>query len=67
MVCVYGARRAADGWHSRYPETLEEIGLARGQSSARVFWHPKRCMMSSVHGDDFTTAGSKNALDRFKD
>ena len=33
---------------------------------ACVFWHPDRQLICSVHGDDFTTGGPKEALDWFK-
>ena len=56
VVHTYGTRRAADGWHSEYSEALEEMGFIRGQSSACVFWHPERQLITSVHGDDFSTA-----------
>ena len=42
------------------------MGFVRGQSSACVFWHPEWKLISSVHGDDFTTAGPKGSLDLFK-
>lgn len=66
LVHMYGTRRAADGWHTESSEALEELGFVRGQSSACVFWHPERHVISSVHGDDFVTAGTKAALDWFK-
>lgn len=66
LVHMYGTRRAADGWHSECSDALEELGFIRGQSSACVFWHPDRCLISSVHGDDFTTAGPKENLDWFR-
>ena len=66
LVHMYGTRRAADGWHSEYSDTFEEMGFERGQSSACVFWHKEKSIITSVHGDDFTTAGPKSALDWFK-
>ena len=64
---MYGTRRAADGWHCEYSDTLEELGFVRGQSSACVFWHPSRHLRCSVHGDDFTTTGPKESLDWFRE
>ena len=66
LVHLYGTRRAADGWHNECSDTLENMGFTRGQSSACVFWHKERHLMSSVHGDDFTTSGPKKSLDWFK-
>ena len=65
-VHMYGTRQAADRWHCEYAEALEEMGFQRGTSSACVFWHPTKHLISSVHGDDFTTAGSKSSLDWFR-
>ena len=42
------------------------MGFERGASSACVFWHKEKQLISSVHGDDFTTAGPKSALDWFR-
>ena len=64
---MYGTRRAADGWHCEYSETLENMGFRRGTSSACVFWHPERQLICFVHGDDFTTGGPKKSLDWFKE
>ena len=66
-VHMYGTRRAADGWHCEYSETLEEMGFQRGVSSACIFWHKERQLISDVHGDDFTTGGPKRELDRFRE
>ena len=63
---MYGTRPAADGWHSEFSDTLEDMGMVRGISSACVFRHPDRGLMCSVHGDDFTTVGPKKHLDWFK-
>ena len=65
-VFMYGTRAAADGWHCEYSDTLEEIGFAMGQSTACVFAHGERRIVSSVHGDDFTTVGTNRELDWFK-
>ena len=63
---MYGTRWAADGWQDEYSSTLVELGFSQGVSSACVFSHPKRRIMVSVHGDDFTAAGPKNELDWFE-
>ena len=64
-VHMYGTRPAADGWHSEYSGTMEDLGFIIGVSSACVFRHPGLHLVSSVHGDDFTTAGPKSSLDKF--
>ena len=64
-VHMYGTRRAADGWHCEYSESMEDIGFGVGQSSACVFRHATMHLVASVHGDDFTTTGPKSSLDWF--
>ena len=58
-VHMYGTRAAADGWHGEYSSTLRNMGFVRGDVSACVSHHPQRDVTTSVHGDDFTTCGSK--------
>ena len=64
-VHMYGTRKAADGWHCECTDVLLELGFEAGQASACVFLHQKKGMAMSVHGDDFTIAGPKAALDWF--
>ena len=66
LVHMYGTRRAADGWHNECSDAFENFGFERGQSSACVFWHSERNIVTSVHGDDFTIARLKRALDWFR-
>ena len=56
----------ADGWHSEYTGLLESLGFVRGDASACVFRHRERNLVTSVHGDDFTSAGPKAQLDWMK-
>ena len=65
-VHMYGTRAAAEGWHGEYSGALERLGFARGDASACVFRHGGRRLVTSVHGDDFTTAGPKKQLDWLK-
>ena len=65
-VHMYGTRAAADGWHNEYSSALTDIGFEKGDASACVFRHRERRLVSSVHGDDFTTSGPKRELDWMK-
>ena len=40
-----------------------KLGFLQGDSCPNVFHHPEKCIVSSVHGDDFTTVGAKVDLD----
>jgi hypothetical protein len=63
---MYGTRPAGKGWHTEYSSHLvEQLGFVMGDASACVFRHPTRSLVSSVYGDDFTTAGPKTSLDWF--
>ena len=63
---IYGARRAADGWQEEYSGRMIDAGFIQGMASPCVFHHPARNIVCSVHGDDFTAAGSKPELDWFE-
>ncbi len=60
---MYGTRMAADGWQEEYSTMLVGLGFRQGQACPNVFYHPKRKVMCSVHGDDFTSSGPKPSLD----
>jgi len=63
---MYGTRKAADGWHCEYAGKLRDLGFEVGEASACVFFHRSHRLRCSVHGDDFTTVGTKSDLDWFK-
>ena len=45
---------------------MVDLGFRQGVACPCVFWHRERALVCSVHGDDFTTAGSKPDLDWFE-
>lgn len=63
---MYGARHAAEGWHEEYSCTLRELGFTQGTPCPCLFYHRKRGLATSVHGDDSITAGPKHQLDWFE-
>ena len=64
---MYGTQAAADGWQQEYSSTLiQKLGFVQGVACPCVFWHKARDLVCSVHGDDFTTTGSKPNLDWFE-
>ena len=63
---MYGTQAAADGWQQEYSSTMVSLGFRQGVACPCVFWHESRSLVSSVHGDDFTTAGAKPDLDWFE-
>ena len=61
---MYGTRRAADGWQEEYSTMLvQELGFTQGISCPNIFRHDERGITCTVHGDDFTSCGSKDNLD----
>ena len=63
---MYGTQKAAEGWQSEYSTTMKAMGFEQGLASPCVFYHRERGLVSSVHGDDFTTGGPKFQLDWFE-
>ena len=60
---MYGTRGAADGWQEEYSTTLVRLGFRQGEACPNVFRHEERKIITSVHGDDFTSSGAKDSLD----
>ena len=60
---MYGTRGAADGWQEEYSTMLIRLGFRQGDASPNAFHHPERGIVTSVHGDDFTSSGPCDALD----
>ena len=63
---MYGTRAAADGWQQEYSSFLRSVGFRQGAASPCVFVHREKGIATSVHGDDFTSAGPKCELDWFE-
>ena len=63
---MYGTQKAAEGWQEEYSCTLRKLGFEQGRACPCIFVHKKRGLVTSVHGDDFTTAGPKRQLDWFE-
>ena len=60
------APKAAEGWLDEYSCSQRELGFTQGRASPCLFYHRERGLVTSVHGDDFTTAGTKKQLDWFE-
>ena len=64
---MYGTRMAADGWQEEYSTFLVSLGFSQGDASPNVFYHAEKRIMTSVHGDDFTSSGPATALNWFEE
>ena len=59
-----GKRGAGDGWHEATSGTITgELGFSNGDASACISRHPEKAIECSIHGDDMSAAGPKDALD----
>lgn len=63
---MYGTRGAADGWQEGYSTAFVGLGFRQGESCPNGFWHADKDVCCPVHGDDFTSTGSRVALDCFE-
>ena len=63
---MYGTRSAADGWQEEYSTMLVRLGFVQGNSSANVFFHKRRGIAVSVHGDDLTACGPADSLNWYE-
>ena len=64
---MYGTQAEADGWQQEYSGFLKSIVFRQDEACPCLFYHEKRGLACSVHGDDFTTAGPKCELYVFED
>ncbi len=61
-LSLYGTRDAAQNWAAKYTEVLQSIGFTVGLASPCNFYHADRDISTTVHGDDFTSAGTAKNL-----
>ena len=61
-LSLYGTRDAAMNWSKTYSDYLVEIGFVKGRASPCNFFHPRRNISVTVHGDDFTSTGTEPEL-----
>ena len=61
-LSLYGTRDAAQSWSIEYTQTLRAAGFIVGKASPCNFRHATRDLIVTVHGDDFTSAGSEEDL-----
>ena len=61
QLSLYGTRDAALNWTTTYTDFLVGMGFVKGRGCTCNFHHPRGLVMT-VHGDDFTSAGSTRDL-----
>ena len=63
---LYGTRDAAQNWQAHVTKTMNGLGFASGASNPCMFYNGEWGLRSFVHGDDFVTTGSPQALKWFE-
>ena len=61
-----GTRDAAMNWQDEFTTTLVKHGFEKGKASPCNFHHYERKLYVTVHGDDFTSTGTKSQLKWFQ-
>ena len=61
-LSLYGTRDAALNWVNAYTRVLVKAGFEVGKHSAQNFYHRRRGVAVTVHGDDFTASGKEEDL-----
>ena len=62
-LALYGTRDAASLWQECLSQHLADIGFVRGKSNPCVFYNAERNIRTLLHGDDYASIGSVDALD----
>ena len=62
LKSMYGCRDAGKNWELEVARTMKRLGFKQGISNPCVFYHPERDIRTMVHGDDFVSVGSLEAL-----
>lgn len=65
--CVYGTRDTGLLWENTCNECREAIGFRRGVANPCCFFHAERDLSLVVHGNDFTTRGTRSNLVGFEE
>ena len=65
-MSLYGTRDAAMNWQEEVAREMTRWGFRRGEYNPCPYHHPGLGIMTLVHGDDFMSVGSVQALAKFK-
>eukprot|EP00973_Karenia_brevis_P046223 6408888-Karenia_brevis.AAC.1 len=61
-VSMYGTRQAAQNWQKCVSKALLKNGFTQARSSPCIFRHEAKDIATMIHGDDFVSTGTGNAL-----
>ena len=65
-LSLYGTRDAASNWQEHLSAHMLTLGFERGIGHPSVFHHRDKQIVTLVHGDDYTSAGSPASLRWFR-
>ena len=66
QMSLYGTRDAAMNWQEEVAKEMQGWGFTRGKYNPCLYWHAKSGLMTMVHGDDFVSAGTREAVQAFR-
>ena len=61
-LCFYGSRDSAKGWREALRAHLDSIVFASGKGHPSIFCHHERQIKTLVHGDDYVSSGTVEAM-----
>ena len=62
LKSMYGCRDAGKNWELEVARVMKKLGFRQGVSNPCVFYHAERDIRTMVHGDDFVSVASLEAL-----
>ena len=65
-MSLYGTRDAAMNWQEEVAKEMERLGFRRGAYNPCLYYHKSRNLRTSLHGDDFATAGTREGVQWFR-
>ena len=66
QMSLYGTRDAAMNWQGEVAKEMKGWGFTRGRYNPCLYWRREWGLMTMVHGDDFASVGSREAVHRFR-
>ena len=66
LQSLYGTRDASANFQEEIRKVLCRSGFARGRYNPSTYYHPEMRIKAMVHGDDFVSTGTREALQWFR-
>ena len=66
QMSLYGTRDAAMNWQEEVAKEMQGWGFSRDRYNPCLYWNEKTRLRTMVHGDDFVSAGTREAVRAFR-